>query len=202
MKNIVGIIKLENSNMSDAMMEHFRALDRAIQRMTHQIDDVLDFVKPKSLILQKQSLLPLLISVRKKIRIPDSVILTLPTNNVDMFCDAEKLEVVFINLITNAIQSMNNKGTVSIRGSEQKDDVIIEVEDTGSGIPDNVLPKIFDPLFTTRQIGTGLGLPSCKTIVERHGGTIDVKTDLGKGTTFIIKLPRAPSPRSDLPHTS
>ncbi|MDE1819204.1 MAG: HAMP domain-containing histidine kinase, partial [Thaumarchaeota archaeon] len=73
---------------------------------------------------------------------------------------------------------------------QNKNFATIEIEDTGPGIPQNLLTKIFDPLFTTRQIGTGLGLASCKNIVEKHGGHIDIKTKVDHGTTFIINIPK------------
>jgi len=85
---------------------------------------------------------------------------------------------------------MNNKGNIDIRVSEQSDHVIIEVEDTGPGISDDLLPHMFDPLFTTKQIGTGLGLVSCKSIIQKHNGTISIKTQIGRGTTFVIVLPK------------
>jgi len=85
---------------------------------------------------------------------------------------------------------MNNVGKIDIRMSDKDNFVLIKVQDSGPGIPSELLPKIFDPLFTSRQIGTGLGLPSCKNVVENHGGTITINTALGKGTTFSIRLPK------------
>jgi signal transduction histidine kinase len=158
--------------------------------MTHQIDEVLDYVSPKSLNLQTHSLVKILNEVTSRITKSDTITINLPTNDIEVVCDSEKLEVVFVNLILNAIQAMENKGTISIRLAESVDKIIIEIEDTGPGISEDTLSKIFEPLFTTRQVGTGLGLPSCKSVVERHGGTIDVKTAVGKGTTFIIQLPK------------
>lgn len=101
-------------------------------------------------------------------------------------CDVEKMQIVFANLIMNAIQAMSNKGTINIMVLDQKDNVLIKVRDTGPDIPDDILPNLFSPLFTTRQIGAGLGLVSCKSIVEKHGGSLYVRTHLGKGTTFVI----------------
>ena len=92
----------------------------------------------------------------------------------------------------NAIQAMGKKkGKIFINITEEtRDIVLIKVKDEGPGIPKKLLPKIFDPLFTTRQIGTGLGLPSCKITIENHGGTIDVVSSKGRGTTFLIRLPK------------
>jgi signal transduction histidine kinase len=71
-----------------------------------------------------------------------------------------------------------------------KDHIVLEIRDTGPGIPKNLWGKIFDPLFTTRQIGTGLGLTSCKRIVEAHEGMITLESKIGVGTSFFIKLPK------------
>jgi len=90
----------------------------------------------------------------------------------------------------NAVQAMNGIGNIHVRTKNEEKAIIIEIEDTGPGIPQDILSKIFEPLFTTRQIGTGLGLVSCKSIIEKHGGVITVKTRINKGTTFIIELPK------------
>jgi len=100
------------------------------------------------------------------------------------------MEILFVNLITNSIQSMNGEGKIDIRVSDEDNYVLIEVEDSGCGIPKGNVPKIFDPLFTTKEVGTGLGLFSCKNIVENHKGTIEAVSVIGKGTTFKIKLPK------------
>jgi two-component system sensor histidine kinase HydH len=84
---------------------------------------------------------------------------------------------------------MEKGGTVTIQISEQGDDTTIQISDTGPGIPPEVLPKIFEPLFTTKNDGTGLGLATCKKIVEEeHNGSILAKNN---PTTFVIKMPKA-----------
>lgn len=94
---------------------------------------------------------------------------------------------VFINLIVNAIQAMPQGGEIKMTISESIDTVIIDFIDSGTGIPEKDLDKVFEPLFTTKQKGTGLGLASCKNIVEQHEGTISV---LNNPTTFRIILPK------------
>ena len=97
------------------------------------------------------------------------------------------MEVVFGNLITNALQAIEDNGKISIRASEDANRIKIEVEDSGPGIEEENFEKIFDPLFTTKSGGTGLGLVSCRNIVTQHGGTITVKNN---PTTFTITLPK------------
>jgi two-component system sensor histidine kinase HydH len=157
--------------------------------MTHQIDNVMDFVNTKSLRLEMMSLKRILLSTIEKLDFTDEIKINLPENDIVIMCDFNAIEVVFENLLLNAKQAVKGPGVINVRLIEEDNFVKIEVEDTGKGIPDDVLPKIFDPLFTTKQEGTGLGLPSCRNIVEQHGGTIEVKTQVDKGTTFTVKLP-------------
>lgn len=167
---------------------YFSKIDKAIMRMTHQIEEVLDFVKPKPLSIQTCSVADIIKSSVSKTVKSENLVIIPPQNDCLIECDAEKIEIVFLNLITNAIQAMNYDGKIDVRIEDNGKDVLIEIEDNGPGIPTDKLSKIFDPLFTTRQIGTGLGLPCCKAIIEKHGGVIGVKTILNKGTTFNIKL--------------
>jgi len=175
--------------LDEETKREYQRLERAVIRMTHQIEDVLDYVKTKPLKLKTNSLLEILQLSLQRIRVPSDIKITIPKNDVKVFSDSEKLEVVFVNLIGNAIQAMN-KGNIDIRFTEEDKFILIEVEDSGLGIPKELLPKIFDPLFTTREVGTGLGLVSCKNIIKKHNGTIEVDTVIGTGTTFKIRLPK------------
>lgn len=114
--------------------------------------------------------------------------------------DAIQLEQVLLNLLINARQAMLGKGgAITIRGQQSDGgEARIQVSDTGSGIPERLLPKIFQPFFTTKGTarkgeakGTGLGLAICKEIIEHHKGRIEVESEVGKGTTFSIYLPTA-----------
>jgi two-component system sensor histidine kinase HydH len=189
-KNTIELIKIKNPDLPEKVLEDLYKLNRAISRMTHQIDDVLDFVKSKPLRLERCSVFKTLYGSLERITKPSDVKINMPLNDTNIMADSEKLETVFANLITNAIQAMSNRGEINIRIMDQKDHLVIEVEDTGPGITSDVLPYIFEPLFTTKQTGTGLGLASCKSIVEKHGGKIDARTIVGKGTIFVITLPK------------
>jgi len=105
--------------------------------------------------------------------------------------DRHMIEQVLMNLVLNAVQAMKDGGILTIRTSVVEGICLIEVRDTGSGIPTTVLPRIFDPFFTTKSEGegTGLGLSVSLGIVERHGGKILVDSEVGKGTTFTLCLP-------------
>jgi signal transduction histidine kinase len=106
-------------------------------------------------------------------------------------CNPSQLNQVFLNLINNAAQSISGDGSVVVKSTADGQNVRIDVTDTGSGIPADVLPHIWESYFTTKkeQEGTGLGLAIAKSIVEEHGGKILVQTQVGQGTTFTVSLP-------------
>src|SRR6266581_2010430 len=108
-----------------------------------------------------------------------------------LMADRHMIEQVLMNLVLNAIQSIRGGGTVTVRSRKEDAWCMIDVEDTGCGIPAEVLPKIFDPFFTTKGQGegTGLGLSVSLGIVQRHGGEIQVHSHVGKGTVFTVRLP-------------
>jgi len=189
-KNSLFLLQSGSERLDKDSITEYERLERAVSRMAIQIEDVLDFVKEKPLALRDSCVSEILKHVMERIKISENVLINLPKNDKQITCDHEKLEIVFINLIMNAMQAMNHEGKIDIRVSDKDNYIIIEIEDSGHGISDDSLTKIFDPLYTTRDIGTGLGLVSCKNIVERHRGTIKVETVVGKGTTFIIKLPK------------
>lgn len=103
----------------------------------------------------------------------------------------EEIQQVFLNIIRNAVQAMEGKGTLTIRSFQENGDIVVSIRDTGPGIPEEHLGRIFDPFFTTKEqgSGTGLGLNIVHKVVEKYGGSIDVQSEAGKGTTFIITLP-------------
>ena len=106
--------------------------------------------------------------------------------------DSSQLQQVFLNILINATEAMPNGGTIStITRMDGDDHVWIEISDTGKGIVPAKADKIFDPFFTTKTRGTGLGLAICRRLVEQHGGTIEVQSTLGEGTSIVICLPLA-----------
>lgn len=106
-------------------------------------------------------------------------------------CKTGKINQVIMNILSNAIDSIKDKGEISISTQINGNNVSISIKDNGSGIPDDVLPKIFDPFFTTKDVGqgTGLGLAISNEIVKEHNGKIDVTSQVGKGTEFVIEIP-------------
>jgi len=104
--------------------------------------------------------------------------------------DVDQLKQVFLNIITNAVHAMPNGGSLTIKTSMQNEYILLRITDTGHGIPEDVRKRIFEPFFSTKKDkGTGLGLSISYRIIQDHGGRIDVESEEGKGTTFLIRLP-------------
>jgi signal transduction histidine kinase len=119
--------------------------------------------------------------------------------------DRDKIKQVLLNLLSNAIKYNRPNGTVMLRAEVMENDIVIHVQDTGVGIPDESLPHLFEKFYRvreheTRASGTGLGLSICKQIVNGHGGRIEVKSKSGVGTLFMIYLPRSSktTPRKEI----
>jgi two-component system sensor histidine kinase HydH len=186
-KNVIEIMETKPRLKIEEKLQYYGKLRRAMNRMSHQVDDVLDFVRTTELKLQSYSILDLINSSKDNITIPNDVRVNIEQIDVRVNCDYRKIEAVFSNLMLNSIQAMQNIGEVNIRIIENPGDVLIAFEDSGPGVTSDMINEIFDPLFTTKQLGTGLGLSICKNIIEQHGGSITVKNN---PTTFLVKLPK------------
>lgn len=188
MKMSLDLIKHSSvdSKVSDPIVtERMDMIQNSINRITHQVDDVLGFVKNSPPKFTKASLNQIVRNSLKKVHIPNNVEIKVSDKDARIDCDSIQLETVFINLILNSIQAMPKGGKIEITIYEKDDTVILQFTDSGKGIPKENLNKIFEPLFTTKQEGTGLGLAGVKTIIEAHGGTVSVTSH---PTTFRITL--------------
>jgi signal transduction histidine kinase len=118
----------------------------------------------------------------------------LPADLPSVRLNKELFQQALLNLMLNAAQAMPKGGELTLQGSASDGHVVLSLIDTGAGIAPDVLPKIFEPFFSTKANagGSGLGLPTTRKIIEAHGGSIDVQSEPGKGTKFTIRLP-APS---------
>ena len=109
----------------------------------------------------------------------------------EISCDPDKLKQVLINIITNGLQSMNDGGNLSITTVKSSGFIEVRISDEGIGIPEENLKQIFEPFYTTRDNGSGLGLSISYKIIEAHDGDISVESQPDKGTTFTVQLPTA-----------
>ena len=182
------IIKKSSHGENKELDKVVERMERAISKMSNQIESVLNFVRMTPIHQISTSINSILDLSIKSLEIPKNIEIELPKEDYQINCDPKKMEIVFINLILNAIQSIGEQeGKIKIRIIDEDDFVQIEFEDSGEGIPENIISKIFDPLVSTKEKGTGLGLSTCKNIVEGHQGTISVRND---PTVFTVKLPK------------
>jgi len=166
--------------------EKWFRIQNSILDMNRIIEDVLDFARTTEIKKRKSSLSRILNLAMNHVKFSYGIQINLPENNISINCDARKMEGVMSNMLNNAVQALDGQGEIDITVSEDSEFVTIQIKDSGSGISDKNLEKIFEPMFTTKKTGTGLGLVICKSIVEQHGGSISVSN---KPTTFKIKLP-------------
>lgn len=194
LSNIQMSIELMKNSPKDAKISDdeinvkLQLVSKNIERISHQVNDVLGYVKNQTMNKKWMKISESVQESIETVTVPSNIVIKIPKSNLMIYADPFQMQIVFNNIIINAIQSIgNNHGEITSKFSENENDVQIEIANTGPEIPENVLPHIFDSLVTTKQIGTGLGLSSCKTIIENHQGKIYAKNN---PTTFVIKLPK------------
>ena len=193
-KNSIYYLKIKGDSCTESQTKEILGIiDKAIDNSNKIINDLLDYSKDINLELRETEISVLLNEAIQVLNVPDRIQIVNHVLGETWFrVDDSKMMRIFINLIKNAIDAMPEQGTLEITSRQTKGTVEINFSDTGIGIPDEILPKIFSPLFTTKAQGMGFGLAICKRIIESHKGTITVKTAMNKGTTFTINLPIKP----------
>ncbi|MEK6832023.1 MAG: HAMP domain-containing sensor histidine kinase [Thermoproteota archaeon] len=193
LKNSITVISanldiIENSGIdSPVLSSRIKPLRESVDLINEQMNDVLNYVKKPTVKIIETKLFEILEKSIRNIDVPKTIFIHRPTADVSIHCDPMQMTRVFINILTNAISAMNNNGTISIKVKQNNDKIIIDFENSGVGIPKDIMDKIFEPLFTTKLHGTGLGLFTCQKIIRRHNGNISVKNN---PTTFTIELPQ------------
>ncbi len=187
-KNSAELIKNDKSAEPEKTLNRIDLILKSVKRMNQQVDDIMNYIRNRPLKISKKPIKEIISSALQTTEIPHTISIKLPTNDIELECDPGKLENLFSNLFVNSIQAIGeNKGEIAIILKHTDNDFVeITIQDSGPGIPDELLGNIFEPLFTTKSMGTGLGLVSCKNIVEQHKGTIEV---FNNPTRFVIKLP-------------
>ncbi len=187
-KNAGVIIEKENDTKNEIISRELNRINLSVRRISHQIEEVLNYVRTTPMILKKYSINQTIQEVIDTLDIPENIKIKTPKNDVIINFDHEKMLIVFVNIILNAVQSIGeDEGDISINIIETSSDVKIEFKNSGPNISAKDLKCIFDTLFTTKLEGTGLGLSSCKNIVEQHKGDIHATTN---PVIFSIRLPK------------
>jgi len=185
----LNLIQKDNDlESNEKVREKFQIISRNLNRISRQVDDVLDFIRVHPLEKEDVSLNSLLRDCVASLTIPKNIKINFPQKDLFVFGDPFQLQIVFKNILNNSLQAIGEKeGKIIIRSMEDSKNVFVEFEDSGPGFVGLKSNEIFELLTTTKETGTGLGLVSCKQIVENHKGSISVREN---PTTFIIKIPK------------
>ncbi|MCV0372318.1 MAG: sensor histidine kinase [Nitrosarchaeum sp.] len=188
LKTATDVLKRKFGSQDEKVGKVLLNMDEGISRISHQINEVLEYVRITPMNLTKTNLIQMIDNAINSIQIPPSITVTFPKQDVVIECDKQKMEIVLINLILNAIQAIGDKpGEIIFSTTDVGNAYKIEIENSGLPIPEEILHKIFEPLFTTKLQGTGLGLATCKNVIAQHGGSIYAQND---PTKFTIVFPK------------
>ena len=175
--------------------DYFDIIFSEIKRIDFVLSELLVLAKPQSVHFQEvqlHGLLEQVITLLKTNAVLSNIDLKQPFKKQDagaILADANQMKQLFINLIKNAIEAMPEGGSIYISTEKVMNEWKITIQDEGKGMSEEDIQKIYDPFFSTKTEGTGLGLTICATILKDHHGRMDVVSELGKGTTFHIYLP-------------
>lgn len=165
------------------------------------IHGLLDFARPAAPAWQRADVNEVLLDALCHLSVPPDVVVVdeLHSEPLLVLCDPFQVAQVCGNILRNAFQAMPEGGTLTLRTAYRDGGISVSISDTGAGIVAENLPRLFEPLFSTRPKGVGLGLAVCKSLVERHGGTIEVFSRVGEGSTFTVWLPVTPPAAQPVP---
>lgn len=184
-------------SQDEAEYSHFIELMRGeVQRLNAIVEQFLSLARPLALKpheIKIEQLMSELVTLTESNASAANIELRLVTRDpsLTITADPDYLKQVLLNLILNSIQAMPDGGLLTLEATTSRGKRILRVSDTGTGIPQESLARIFEPYFTTKANGSGLGLAIARRIVEEHGGTISVTSELGHGSRFEIVLPQA-----------
>ncbi len=186
-----GVLKKKLESTSDTRTKQMLLnIEKGIEYSNKIISDLLDYARETHLEIKESDPKSLIAEALEMVRAPANVRVVNSTENIPkIMVDKDKIKRVFVNVIGNAFEAMPEGGTLTIANRQFNDNVEITFSDTGVGMAKETIEQIWNPLFTTKSKGIGLGLPICKRIVEAHKGVISVESTSEKGSIFIIRIP-------------
>lgn len=211
-KNAVYFLTMALEQPEPEVQEIIQILQREIDQCTRTVSNLLDFARPKMPVLNPVDLRLLVDEVLTDQVLPEYVQAEVKVDSAlpPVMADADQLRMVFSNLIRNAVQAMQPPSSTEAGDLERKqlqitaamdfarNEVAISFQDSGAGILPDHMSKLFEPLFTTKAKGIGLGLALIKLLIEGHNGCVQAKSEVGRGSTFIVHLPINPAVKQEL----
>jgi len=192
----IGVLR--DGGVDDSDLKDLEYIEEKLREQTNYmnkiVSDLQDFSKNIMVVYEDADLEQTVVDVIGTLKISENVEVSVRLDEKlrSVRADVNLFKRVFTNLLTNGIQAMPEGGSLTVTGTASDDEATIMVSDTGVGISEEDMSKLFQPLFTTKAKGTGLGLAVCKRIVEAHLGEITVESEEGVGTSFTIKIPMHP----------
>lgn len=196
MRMLAQMLMRQTDVSAERHQQSLRSILEEIERIDGIVKGLMDFARPATLNRVQQPLVPALQAVlslmaanlaHHQIELVQQFAAALP----DIPFDTDKLKQAFMNVVLNAMEAMPEGGTLTVSAIRTADKICIKVADTGIGIPEEDLARLFEPFFTRKTRGTGLGLANAKRVLEEHGGSVSVASTLGEGTAVSMWLPSA-----------
>ena len=182
---ILRIQKDKSENFSEE--KQYKKINESVAKIEYLTKDILDFSRITELKKEKRNFLEIVQDSLNEINLPSQIDVILPKEDFKINVDKLKFQIVISNILKNAIEAIDEKGYIKISIKKESNNNIITIEDSGKGFDQKNIEKLFAPLFTTKSTGTGLGLASCKRIIEQHNGKITINQN---PTRFIISIPK------------
>ncbi|WP_025026978.1 ATP-binding protein [Caldalkalibacillus mannanilyticus] len=191
--SLKGFLQLMNRS-GESKEEYFQIMRDELDRIELILSELLMLAKPQATLFQEKDIRTILLQVvtllESQALLNNVLIQTLFADTpLPCYCDEHQIKQVFINMMKNGIESMTNGGLFLIETVKEKEFMMIRFIDHGKGISADLIQKIGEPFYTTKERGTGLGLMVSYKIIESHGGSIRIQSEVGKGTTFEVLLP-------------
>jgi len=196
--SIAGAAEMLDSDIAPSLRSEMTGiLRKESRRLSRLLADLLNYAKPRPPEFTENDLRDVVSAVvmlaspsarQQEVKLHFAP----PANPVPLYCDGEQLQQLLLNLTMNAVQSMPNGGEIEFAVELASESVIVRIADTGPGIPPDQRDRIFDPFYTTKPDGTGLGLAVCSQIVDAHRGRILILSREPHGTEFVVELPVRP----------
>ncbi len=186
-----ALLKADFQNANDETKELFKIIDNEVSISNKIINDLLDYSRDRKPVLERNNLNKILTHTLARLRFPQDVVcdIELDEGLPEILLDEGQVQQVLINLILNSIQAMPQGGKIYLKTQLKDNAIELMIKDTGSGISEENLRKIFDPLFTTKSKGIGLGMYVVKMLTEKNNGTLSIQSRENIGTSVSVTFP-------------